>query len=138
MHTFSNFKREDNGRNPSVRESLNESINLPFVRMLRDVISYITHQQWQDLKAVMKNDDDPRRDKILARFADREGVQFLSQFWSKYSGKEPQEQIDAFLTGLKLTQDRAAVIHRYLYPSADLESFSAFMNERKDPKFQIF
>ncbi|MGM8227042.1 transglycosylase domain-containing protein [Cellvibrio sp. ARAG 10.3] len=126
-HTFSNFRREDNNRNPTVREALNESINLPFVRMLRDVISYITHQQWQDLQAVMRNDDDPRRRDVLARFADREGTQFLSQFWSKYAHKGQEERVDAFLSGLQLTPVRAAVIHRYLYPTADLDSFSHFM-----------
>ncbi|WP_416397953.1 transglycosylase domain-containing protein [Allohahella sp. A8] len=129
-HTFSNFRREDNGRNPTVREALNESINLPFVRMLRDVISYLTEQQWQDLRAVMKNDDDPRRPTVLARFADREGTQFLSRFWGKYLNKGPDERVSALLSGLQLTPVRAAVIYRYLYPSADLDSFSQFVTEQ--------
>lgn len=127
LHTFSNFKREDNARNPTVREALNESINLPFVRMLRDVISHISHRQWQDLQAVMRDDGDPRRREVLARFADREGTQFLSRFWSKYANKSPQARIDAFLSGLRLTPVRLAVIHRYLYPTADLETFGDFL-----------
>lgn len=126
-HTFSNFRREDNGRNPTVREALNESINLPFVRMLRDVIRYLTQQEWQDLRAVMGNDHDPRRPQLLARFADREGTQFLSRFWGKYVNKGQDERVSAFLSGLQLTPVRAAVIYRYLYPSADLDSFSQFM-----------
>ena len=132
LHTFSNFRREDNNRNPTVREALNESINLPFVRMLRDVISHITHQQWQDLQAVMQDDADPRRKDVLARFADREGTQFLSRFWSKYANKGAEERVDTFLTGLRLTPVRAAVIHRYLYPTADLETFSRFMDTQLD------
>ena len=127
LHTFNNFRREDNGRTPTVREALNESINLPFVRILRDVISYITHQQWQNLQAVMKDDNDPRRREVLARFADQEGAKFLSQFWRKYAGQEPEARLDTFLLGLSLTPVRAAVIHRYLYPSADEASFSEFM-----------
>lgn len=134
MHTFSNFKREDNHRNPTVAEALNESINLPFVRMLRDVISYITHRQWQDLQAVMRDDQDPRRREVLARFADREGTQFLSRFWSKYANKNPQERIDTFLSGLRLTPVRAAVIHRYLYPSADLATFENFLADKLGQK----
>ncbi|MDZ7922838.1 MAG: transglycosylase domain-containing protein [Marinagarivorans sp.] len=127
LHTFSNFRREDNGRNPSVREALNESINLPFVRMLRDVVNHITYQQWQDLQAVMRDDNDPRRKEVLARFADREGAKFLSQFWSKYAGHSVEERIDTFLQGLTLTPVRAAVIYRYLHPTADLNSLSDFM-----------
>lgn len=127
QHRFSNFKPEDNHRNPTVREAFNESINLPFVRILRDVISHITHHQWQNLQAVMEDDADPRRREVLARFADREGEQFLARFWGKYASLGPREQLDAFVAGLALTPVRAAVIHRYLYPNADLQQFSEFL-----------
>ena len=42
MHRFGNFRREDDGRLPTMREALQESINLPFVRLMRDPVSY-TH-----------------------------------------------------------------------------------------------
>lgn len=126
-HTFNNFKREDNIRIPTVRESLQESINLPFVRMLREIVSYITHQQWSDLDAVRRDDNDPRRREVLARFVDREGTQFLARFWTKYAGKTTAEREETFLSGLKLTPVRAAVIHRALYPAASVEDFVAFM-----------
>jgi membrane peptidoglycan carboxypeptidase len=129
-HTFSNFRRENNDHNPTVREALNESINLPFVRMLRDVISHLTEQQWQDLRALRENDDDPRRPEVLARFMDREGTQFLSRFWGKYVNKGPDERVSTFLSGLQLTPVRAAVIYRYLNPSANLDSFSQFITEQ--------
>lgn len=128
-HTFNNFKREDNGRIPTVRESLQESINLPFVRMLRDIISYITHQQWSDLDTVRRDDKDPRRKEVLARFIDREGIQFLSRFWAKYAGKTAPERLEVFVSGLKLTPVRLAVIHRYLFPQADLATFSLFVQQ---------
>jgi len=129
-HTFRNFRREDDGRSPTVREALNESINLPFVRMLRDVISHISHQQWQNLQAVLQDDNDLRRKELLNRFADREGAQYLSRFWSKYAGKNPQERIDSFLSGLPLTPVRAAIIHRSVFPAASIDSFATFMTER--------
>jgi membrane peptidoglycan carboxypeptidase len=134
-HTFGNFKPEDNTRNPTVREALNESINLPFVRMLKDVINHIIHRQWQDVKEVILDDNNPRRKEVLARFADREGTQLLSRFWMKYANKEPELRIDAFLSGLSLTPARLAIIHRYLYPSADLETFGAFLNTRLKEQF---
>lgn len=129
VHTFNNFKREDNGRVPTVRESLQESINLPFVRMLRDVISYITRQQWSDVNTVLKDDKDPRRQEVLSRFIDREGSLLLSRFWLKYKNKTEQERLEILLSGLKLTPTRAAVIHRYLFPEADEAQFAAFMRE---------
>src|SRR5690606_37201275 len=101
IHTFNNFKREDNGRMPTVRESLQESINLPFVRMLRDLVNHSIYQKWSDTDHVVLDDKDPRRLEVLARFADRERTVFLSRFWVKYQNKTEQERLDAFLTGLR-------------------------------------
>ncbi|MBS0551289.1 MAG: transglycosylase domain-containing protein, partial [Proteobacteria bacterium] len=38
VHTFSNFNASDDGRSPTMREALQGSINLPFVRLMRDVV----------------------------------------------------------------------------------------------------
>lgn len=129
VHTFNNFKREDNGRVPTVRESLQESINLPFVRILRDIVSYITRQQWSDVSKVLKDDHDPRRQEVLSRFIDREGSLLLSRFWIKYQHKTAQERLDILLSGLKLTPVRLAVIYRYLYPEVDEAAFAVFVKE---------
>ena len=130
VHTFNNFKKEDNGRIPTVRESLQESINLPFVRMLRELVNYTTYQKWSGENLVRLNDSDPRRREVLAKFIDRESTVFLSRFWVKYQGMSQQERMDAFLTGLKPTPVRLTVVHRYLFPSADLNTFSAFLKDR--------
>lgn len=130
IHTFNNFKKEDNGRVPTVRESLQESINLPFVRMLRELVNYTTYQKWSGENLVRLNDSDPRRKEVLTKFVDRESTVFLSRFWVKYQGLTQQERMDAFLTGLKPTPVRLAVVHRFLFPEADLPTFSAFLNDR--------
>lgn len=130
IHTFNNFKKEDNGRTPTVREALQESINLPFVRMLRDLVNYTTYQKWSGDNLVRLGDTDPRRKELLTRFIDRESAVFLSRFWVKYLNQSQQERLDTLLQGLKPTSVRLAVVHRYLYPEADQDAFSAFMKER--------
>ena len=40
VHTFANFKREDNGKVPTVREALRDSVNLAFVRLMRDIVDH--------------------------------------------------------------------------------------------------
>lgn len=130
VHTFNNFKREDNGRVPTVRESLQESINLPFVRMLRDLVKHSIAKNLGNNTELLKNDKDPRRKEYLARFADREGLVFLSRFWRKYKGKDTAEQLSTFLDGLRQTAPRLAAVHRYLFPQADLATFSKFLRVR--------
>ena len=43
LHTFHNFRKEDDGRLPTLRDALRESINLPFIRLMRDLVRYATY-----------------------------------------------------------------------------------------------
>ncbi|MGH8354002.1 MAG: transglycosylase domain-containing protein [Pseudomonas sp.] len=130
LHSFSNFRREDNGRIPTLREALRESINLPFIRLLRDLVRYSTYQAPGNSAELLKDDKDPRRQDYLRRFADREGTVFLLRFWRKYQGKTAQERLDTFLDGLRQTSVRLAAVHRYLLPQADQAAFNAFLQQR--------
>lgn len=130
LHRFSNFRRQDNGRNPTVREALRESLNLPFVRMMKDIVSYTIHQRLVDADRLLEDDTDPRRLDYLGRFADREGNVFLQRFWHKYQGKVSAQRLDTFLGGLKPTPVRLAAAHRYLFPAAEKDEFAAFLRER--------
>jgi membrane peptidoglycan carboxypeptidase len=134
LHTFSNFRREDNGRQATVRDAVRESLNLPFVRLLRDLVRYSTYQAPGNAGELLKDDQNPRREDYLRRFADKEGKVFLLRFWRKYNNKAPQEQLDIFLDGLRQTPVRLAAVHRYLMPDADQASFDAFMRERLPDK----
>ena len=124
LHTFGNFRREDNGRNPTLRESLRESINLPFVRLMRDLVRYSTYQNSAEL---LKDDKDPRRQEYLQRFADQEGRTFLLRFWRKYQGQPEPQRLETFISGLRQTSVRLSAVHRYLLPQADEATFAAFL-----------
>ncbi|MET1080854.1 MAG: transglycosylase domain-containing protein [Pseudomonas sp.] len=128
LHSFNNFRREDNGRNPTLHESLRESINLPFIRLMRDLVRYSIYQAPGNSAELLKDDQDPRRQAYLSRFADREGTTFLLRFWRKYQGKGTQERLSAFLEGLRPTATRLSAVHRYLMPDADQATFGAFLH----------
>lgn len=121
MHRFGNFRREDDGRIPTVRES----INLPFVRLMRDLVSYSTYETINSAE-LLRDDKDPRRQEYLTRFADREGSVFLQRFWKKYRNKSADERIETFLQGMRPTPVRLAAVHRYLMPDAERAVFDRF------------
>src|SRR3546814_4168573 len=54
VHRFVNFGNADNGRVMSVAEALRHSVNLVFVRLMRDIISYHVAQ-------VVASDGNPLR-----------------------------------------------------------------------------
>ncbi len=127
LHRFHNFRNEDNGRNPTLRDALRESINLPFIRLMRDLVRYTTYAGANNTAQLLKDDSEPRRQEYLAQFADREGTAFLLKFWKKYQKKETQARLETFLDGLHPTAIRLAAVHRYLLPEASRESFNAFV-----------
>ena len=129
MHTFHNFRKEDNGRNPTLIEALRESINLPFIRLMRDIVRYSIYLN-ESRTQLLADDQDPRRREYLSRFADREGQVFLRQFWRKYQGKDEQARLDLFIDGLRPTPVSLASVHRYLMPDADINAFTTFLRQR--------
>jgi membrane peptidoglycan carboxypeptidase len=56
MHVFNNFRKEDNNRNPTLKDALRESINLPFIRLMRDLVRYVTYQQPYNREPLLKDD----------------------------------------------------------------------------------
>ena len=127
LHHFHNFRNEDNGRSPSLRDALRESINLPFIRLMRDLVRYSTYHGANNSAELLKDDNDPRRQEYLAQFADREGTTFLLRFWKKYRNKDTQARLDTFLDGMHPTAMRLAAVHRYLLPQASQDSFNRFV-----------
>ncbi|MCK0509892.1 transglycosylase domain-containing protein [Aromatoleum buckelii] len=130
LHTFNNFRPEDNGRTVTLREALQASINLPFVRLMRDIVRHTMYQVPGSTAKLLEDDSDPRRSKYLSRFADREGQVFLRRFWRKYQDQNANEIQATLLDGLRPTADRLAAAFRYLNPDADAERFGAFMRSR--------
>jgi membrane peptidoglycan carboxypeptidase len=127
MHSFANFRREDNSRIPTLKDALRESINLPFIRLMRDLVRYSTYQGPNNSGQLLKDDSDPRRQEYLAAFADREGREFLLRFWKKYQHKTTEQRLDTFLDGMRTTGQRLAAVHRYLFPTAGQAEFNSFV-----------
>ncbi|MDF2792555.1 MAG: hypothetical protein K0S85_308 [Pseudomonas orientalis] len=130
LHRFHNFRNEDNARNPTLRDALRESINLPFIRLMRDLVRYTTYTGANNSAQLLKDDNEPRRQEYLAQFADREGTTFLLKFWKKYQKKDTQARLETFLDSLHPTPIRLAAVHRYLLPEASRDSFNSFVRAR--------
>jgi membrane peptidoglycan carboxypeptidase len=129
LHHFGNFSKEDNFKILTVTEALRHSTNLVFVRLMRDVAKYYMFQTPGSSASLLADADDPRRADYLARFADKEGKEFLARFYAKYKGKPESELDKILLANIRSTPVRLAVIHRTVYPLATMEQFSTFMHD---------
>jgi membrane peptidoglycan carboxypeptidase len=129
LHRFDNFSPDDNSRTLSVRDALKNSVNLVFIRLMRDVVHHYMFLTPGSSARLLQDAADPRRADYLARFADREGQVFMRRFLVKYQNRTAQQAQDLLLLNRKLTASRLAAIFRTLEPAASLEAFSAFVND---------
>ena len=129
-HSFGNFNASDNAREPTLREALQASINLPFVRLMRELVRHTMYQVPGSTARLLEDNDDPRRVDYLVRFADREGQLFLRRFWRKYQDSTPEEIRSTLLDGLRPSADRLAAVFRYLEPAAPPQALADFLARR--------
>jgi membrane peptidoglycan carboxypeptidase len=127
VHHFENFESWENGANMTVSDAFQNSVNLVFIRLMRDVVNYYRYRVPGSSPAVLENADDPARRVYLSRFADEEGRLFLGRFYKKYAGQTPDQALNTALKGITVTPVRAAVIFRSVRPEAGLDEFKAYL-----------
>ncbi|MCA9454595.1 MAG: hypothetical protein KC584_18505, partial [Nitrospira sp.] len=86
LHTFANFNKADNGKLFTVREAFHHSVNLVFIRLMRDLVQYHTFAIPGSTAMVLKDPLNPIRRQYLQKFAQQEGRIFLYRFFEKYKG----------------------------------------------------
>jgi membrane peptidoglycan carboxypeptidase len=128
LHTFGNFSKLDDSRILTVQQALQNSTNLVFVRLMRDVVRYYMFQLPGSSAQLLADADDPRRAEYLSRFADREGKDFLARFWNKYRGMEWNQVEAALMQGVRPAASKLAAVHRTIMPDASLAEFSKFIH----------
>ena len=130
VQTFSNFESGENYKVMTVREGFQQSVNLVFVRLMRDVVRHYQYKVVGASAEALEAQSAARRQEILSRFADKEGRQFMARFYKKYQGMTPQGAQELLVENLRPTPVRLATVFRSIEPNADLAHFSAFMHEQ--------
>lgn len=85
-HSFGNFDRDDNGRILPIREALRRSVNLVFVRLMRDLVRYHQARLPYDPAAVLSDPDNPDRKELLQLVAADEATHALASAYRNYRG----------------------------------------------------
>ncbi len=128
QHRFSNFAKEDNNRVVTMREAVKKSINLPFIRLMRDVAYYFVGQIPHS-REMLEDVTDPERKQYLTRFANKEGREFLGRFYLKYRGLAGEEVLKSFLAKIRLTPRRLAAIYSVVRPEATAAEVGEFVRK---------
>lgn len=126
-HRFENFDSADDGKAPNLREALRDSVNLVFIRLMRDVVYHHLYREPGSAARILEDPAHPDREGLLQRFADREGAQYTRNFYRKLRGKTTEQLLDTLASAIQPTPQRLAVIFRSVKPDARLDEFSRFL-----------
>ncbi len=118
VHVFHNFDRDDDHRVLPVREAVARSVNLVFVRLMRDIVRYHEARLPYDADAVLDDPQDPARLRLLAEVGDQEARTYLYRAWRGQRGLSPTE-LEALMLGPRTpSAKRLATLFYAWHPGA--------------------
>jgi membrane peptidoglycan carboxypeptidase len=126
MHPFHNFEDWENTTRPTVEEAFENSINLAFVRLMRDIREYFIAQN-QDAVRIMADPHAEVREAYLRRFADEEGRRFVHRFYRQYRDLKPSAIAVLVAHHARAGIDRRAALFRLVRPSGSVADLRAFL-----------
>ncbi len=127
-HVFHNFEREEDYETMDLHEAFRQSVNLVFIRVMRDIVNYTIAQGPRTKDKLLSGDGEgPARRAYLERFADQEGSVFLGRYIADYANLPQAARIEKLLLQAHKGAVARTVLFRSLMPSSDYASYSGFM-----------
>jgi membrane peptidoglycan carboxypeptidase len=128
-HIFHNFDKNDNGRTVTVREATARSVNLAYVRLMRDIVRYYEARLPYDPDLVLSEIDNPARHWMLQEIADEESRNFLYEAYKDLENRSPDEMV-GILLGKNANSDRHLTILFYAWNrDADQQSLTRWLEK---------
>ncbi len=132
LHHFENFDKEDNNRVLQVREGFRNSVNLVFIRLMRDIVSYHRARLPYNADDVLENPANPERQRLLGEIAEEESLSVLRRAYLIYRNQTP-EQILAHLLGTKANGERRlAILFFAWHIGNDDQALSAWLEQNQE------
>ena len=128
-HTFVNFEKNEDGRSMDLHEALRNSVNLVFVRLMRDIVNYTIAQGQQTKQELLSDPDQPARKAYLERYADREGTTFLSRYINDYTNLSPEEALEKLTARAHRGATARTLLFRTLRPKASYADYTNYMRK---------
>ncbi len=120
--TFSNFDSQFDESVMTVQEAFRHSVNLPFIRLMKDIVAYEVAQLRS--AELFASDDAAWRREYLVRFAGHEGAQFVRRFHRRYRDRGGHEVFTTLLAERRLTLTQLAWATRAVAPDAPASTFA--------------
>jgi membrane peptidoglycan carboxypeptidase len=125
VHRFSNFDAKDDRRVMTVRDAFQRSVNLVFIRLMRDLVEY--YRRPEEVR-LLTDPAHPALAAYLARFADQEGQEFLRRFYKAHRSALPGERLERLIRKGPRSLARLALVFRFVRPDAGIDELAQLVN----------
>ncbi|HSB78362.1 MAG TPA: transglycosylase domain-containing protein [Candidatus Methylomirabilis sp.] len=133
LHTFANYERDENRRVYSLREGLVQSVNLVYIRLMRDLVRFHTARLPYDADRLFADPDDPTRHRLLEEIAEAEAKGVLAKAYQTYRNLSPRE-VEARLLGRQVKDERhLAMLFFAWHSGAGMEALGRWLEPRVGP-----
>lgn len=122
---FSNFDKSDNGRILTLHAAFEHSVNLVFVRLMRDIVHYQMIQTSGPSASWLG--DPEQRKQYLQQFVDGESKVYVKRFYTRYAGKPPDDALALMLKDVRKSPPKIATVLRSVAPNEPRAWFDAQM-----------
>ncbi len=130
IHLFHNFEPSEDFEIPTVEQAFERSINLAFVRLMREVIRH--YEANPGAREGHPESAGSVRKDLLLRFADQEGTLYLNHFYLNYANLSPDEALEHLAAAGQPSPRRLAAIFRSVRPDDSVELMQNFLASHAD------
>jgi membrane peptidoglycan carboxypeptidase len=127
IHVFRNFSADTGGR-MTVETAMRQSVNLVFIRMMRDIVNYHVARLPGQPGHALADPLDDRRTYYLQQFADQEGRLFLRRYYRAYTtGTSLRTPLETFGARHQRSARALAWAYRSVFPEAGRDTFGDYL-----------
>jgi membrane peptidoglycan carboxypeptidase len=126
VHPFHNFETWEDSARPTVEDAFENSINLVYVRLMRDIREYFIAQNTVTAR-IMADPSDEVREAYLRRFADQEARKFVARFYRQYRGLNAAAAWTLIVRHARAGIDRRITLFRSVRPLGSVADLRAFL-----------
>jgi membrane peptidoglycan carboxypeptidase len=129
-HVFANFEKEENGMTFTLRDGLVHSVNLVYVRLMRDLVKFHEARLSYDPETVLSDPDNPVRWRMLKEIADKESLRVLSDIYARYRHLDGRAVVERLL-GIRAASSRhLAMLFLAWNSDANAESMARWLESQ--------
>jgi membrane peptidoglycan carboxypeptidase len=133
LHHFENFEREDNSRILTLREAFRNSVNLVFIRLMRDLVSYHRSRLPYNADEVLSDAENLKRQSMLREIAEEESRSVLRRAYQTYHGQSAEEIVHRLLDTRGKTARHLAVLFFAWHIGTDESALATWLTKNQAP-----